>query len=112
LKLGVANFRLSYANPLHMPTIRQKIIDLLTDGEMDARELSREVGIKEKDVYEHLAHIGRSLAAQGSGLAVRPSECLDCGYVFKDRRRLTRPGRCPRCRKSHLSNPSFQITHT
>jgi len=95
-----------------MPTIRQKIIDLLADGEMDARELSREVGIKEKDVYEHLAHIDRSLAAQGSRLAVRPSECLNCGYVFENRRRLTCPGRCPRCRKSYLTPPSFQIIHT
>jgi transcriptional regulator len=92
-----------------MSTLRQKIIDLLADREMDARELSREVGINEKEVYDHLAHIKRSLAARGSKLTVRPSECLGCGYVFKDRRRLTRPGRCPRCRESHLTNPAFKI---
>jgi transcriptional regulator len=92
-----------------MSTVRQKIIDLLADREMDARELSREVGIKEKEVYEHLVHIKRSLAAKGSKFTVRPSECLSCGYVFKDRRRLTRPGRCPRCRESHLINPAFKI---
>ena len=77
---------------------------------MDARQLSREVGIKEKEVYEHLPHIAKSLAAKGSHLTVRPSECLQCGYVFKDRRRFTRPGRCPRCRDSHIINPSFKIT--
>ena len=92
-----------------MPTIRQEIIDLLTDGQMDALELSREVGIREKEVYEHLAHIKRSLAAKGGRLVVRPSECLGCGYVFKDRRRLTRPGRCPRCRKSLLTYPVYRI---
>ena len=92
-----------------MPTIRQQIIALISDREMDARELSREVGIKEKEVYAHLAHIQRSLAAKGSKLAVRPSECLGCGYVFKDRRRLTRPGRCPRCRETHLTNPVYRI---
>ena len=92
-----------------MQTLRQKIIALLTEAEMDARALSREVGIREKEVYEHLAHIDRSLAAKGSKLAIRPSECLNCGYVFKDRRRLTRPSRCPRCRESHLINPSFKI---
>jgi predicted Zn-ribbon and HTH transcriptional regulator len=100
---------LHYSNLLAMPTIRQQIIELLTEGEMDARELSREVGIKEKEVYEHLAHISRSLTARGSKLAIRPSECLKCGYVFKDRRRFTRPGRCPRCRESHIINPSFKI---
>jgi len=94
-----------------MGTIRQQIIELLTAGEMDARELSRAVGVKEKEVYEHLAHIARSQAAKGSKLAVRASECLSCGYVFKDRRRFTRPGRCPRCRESQLTSPFYHITH-
>ena len=93
-----------------MPTVRQQIIALISDREMDARELSREVGIKEKEVYEHLAHIQRSLAAKGSKLAVRPSECLNCGYVFNDRRRLTRPSRCPRCRQSQITSPVYHIS--
>ena len=65
-----------------MPTLRQQIIELLTDGEMDARELSREVGIKEKEVIEHLCHISRSLAVKGKKLTIRSAECLLCGYVF------------------------------
>jgi len=92
-----------------MKTIRQEIIDLLNDSELDARELSRAVGVKEKEVYEHLTHISRSLAAKGSNLTIRPSECLKCGYVFKDRQRFTRPGRCPRCRESHLTSPGYHI---
>lgn len=92
-----------------MPTLRQQIIELLTDREMDARELSREVGIKEKEVAEHLSSIARSLAARGEKLVIRPAECLLCGYVFENRRRFTRPGRCPRCKKSHLLNPGFYI---
>ena len=92
-----------------MQTIRQKIIELLSSAEMDARELSQEVGIKEKEVYEHLIHISRSLNAKGRKIKIRASECLKCGYVFKDRKRFTRPGRCPRCRQSHLTNPSFKI---
>ena len=82
----------------------------MTDEEMDARELSRELGIKEKEVCEHLIHISRSLDAQGRRINIRPGECLKCGYVFKDRKRFTRPGRCPKCRKSHLTSPSFKIT--
>jgi predicted Zn-ribbon and HTH transcriptional regulator len=93
-----------------MKTIRQQIIEFLTDAEMEARDLSGAVGIKEKEVYEHLTHIARSLAARGSKLTIRPSECLKCGYVFKDRKRFTRPGRCPRCRETHIINPSFKIT--
>jgi len=93
-----------------MKTIRQQIVELLTHEEMDARELSQGVGIKEKEVYEHLAHIARSLATKGSKLTIRACECLKCGYVFKDRRRFTRPGRCPRCRESHLTSPYYHIT--
>ncbi|GAH22088.1 unnamed protein product, partial [marine sediment metagenome] len=48
-----------------MQTIRQKIVELLSEGEMDARELSREVSIREKEVYEHLAHIAKSLEVKG-----------------------------------------------
>jgi transcriptional regulator len=92
-----------------LQTIRQQIIDLLSNHEMDAREISRGVGIKEKEVYEHLAHIARSQAGKGGMLTIRPSECLNCGYVFAERRRLTRPSRCPRCRQSRLINPSFKI---
>jgi predicted Zn-ribbon and HTH transcriptional regulator len=70
-----------------MPTLRQKIISLLIDEEMSAREISGEVGISEKEVYGHLSHIARSV----------------------DRKRFTRPGRCPQCKKSHIQSPRFRI---
>jgi len=92
-----------------LPTIRQQIIDLLRNQEMDARELSREVSIREKEVYDHLTHIARSLAVKGNKLNIQPARCLSCDYAFEDRQRFTRPGRCPRCKKSHLQSPSYFI---
>ena len=92
-----------------MQTIRQKIIDLLRLQEMDARQLSAQVGIREKEVAEHLSFIARSLSARGEKLTIHPAECLRCGYVFENRRRFTRPSRCPRCKKSHLQSPAFYI---
>jgi predicted Zn-ribbon and HTH transcriptional regulator len=74
-----------------MPTLRQKIISLLIDEEMSAREISGEVGISEKEVYGHLSHIARSVASRDN------------------RKRFTRPGRCPQCKKSHIQSPRFRI---
>jgi len=90
-------------------SIRQRISTLLRSRELDARELSQELGLKEKEVYEHLEHVRRSVAGARDRFLTTPSRCLLCGYVFEDRKRLTRPGRCPRCRRSKIQNPSFRI---
>jgi predicted Zn-ribbon and HTH transcriptional regulator len=90
-------------------TIRQRIIDFLSNEEMTPRELSKALGIREKEVYEHLSHIARSLAAQGKKLNVQPYGCLGCGYVFQDRKRFTRPSRCPRCKLSHIQEATYRI---
>ena len=90
-------------------SLRHRIIALLRTREMDARELSRELGIKEKEVYDHLVHVERSAAATSATFILTPSQCLLCGYVFEDRRRLTRPSRCPKCKRSKLQSPSFRV---
>ena len=76
---------------------------------MSAIEISQALSIREKEVYEHLPHVGRSVAAQGKNLIIIPSRCLDCEYVFRDRKRFTRPGRCPRCKGTHLQSPAYEI---
>jgi predicted Zn-ribbon and HTH transcriptional regulator len=90
-------------------TIRQRIITLLSEQEMSARELSKALGIREKEVYDHLSHIARSLAARGKKLNVQPYSCLGCGFVFQDRQRFTRPSRCPRCKESRLQEATYRI---
>ena len=92
-----------------METIRQQIIGLLSAEEMSAIDLSQALGIREKEVYEHLPYIARSVAARGKELVIRPSLCLKCAYEFKDRKRFTRPGRCPQCKGTHLQRPTYEI---
>lgn len=93
----------------HRQTIRQQIVVLLTERAMNARELSQAMRIREREVYDHLSHIARSVAAQRKRLIVQPFRCLGCGYVFQDRKRFTPPGRCPRCKKAHLERPSYRV---
>jgi predicted Zn-ribbon and HTH transcriptional regulator len=90
-------------------TLRRHMMALLREQELDARDLAQALGLTEKEVYEHLAHVERSVESAGGRFILTPSECLLCGYVFEDRRRLTRPGRCPKCRRSKIMNPSFRI---
>jgi len=84
-------------------------MDCLSEGPMNAIEISQYLGIREKLVYEHLPHVARSVLAQGKQLVILPSQCLSCGYVFEDRARFTRPSRCPRCKGTHLQRPTYEI---
>jgi len=90
-------------------TLRQGMIALLKAEECGVRDISQALHISEKEVADHLTHIRRSLSAGHQALAIRPAECLSCGFVFKDRRRFSRPGRCPRCRQTRISMPRFSI---
>jgi transcriptional regulator len=91
-------------------TIRQRMIALLHEKEMTARDLSQALGIREREVFDHLSHIARTVAAQGGKLEVLPIVCLACGWVFQERKRFTRPSRCPRCKKSHLETPAYRLS--
>ncbi|MBW1698369.1 MAG: transcriptional regulator [Deltaproteobacteria bacterium] len=90
-------------------TVRQQIISHLCESEMSARDLSSVVRISEKEVLLHLSHISRTVASQGKKLVIRPFQCLSCGYTFTDRKRFSRPGRCPECKSTHLEPPVFRI---
>jgi len=90
-------------------TIRQRMIELLAGGEYTDRDLSQFLGISEKDVVYHLEHIARSVQGQKRKLKVIPARCMECGFIFEDRRRFSKPGRCPRCKGEHLQDPRYHI---
>lgn len=93
-------------------TIRKEILSLLLDQTLSAKDISAEVHISEKDVYEHLEHIGRSTHTTGHHLTVIPAECTKCGFIFKKRERLKKPGRCPVCREEKIQEPLFTLGST
>jgi predicted Zn-ribbon and HTH transcriptional regulator len=85
------------------------MIILMEEQSMGVRDLSQALSISEKDCYTHLEHIQRSVYSRGKKLIMTPCECLSCKFVFKDRNRVRKPGRCPKCRQSHIQSAMFYI---
>jgi predicted Zn-ribbon and HTH transcriptional regulator len=90
-------------------TVRQEITDVLGESVLSARDISGAVGISVREVYEHLAHIQKSIGKGEHHLEVTPAECKKCGFVFKKRERLKKPGKCPVCRSESIEEPLFSI---
>ena len=91
-------------------TPRQRMMELLIGMRLSARQLAEHIGISERQVEGHLDHIVKSLARdRQKQFVLEPSECQDCGFVFRDRRRLTQPSRCPRCRSEATTPPRYGI---
>ncbi len=90
-------------------TIRQQIVQALTGARCSSRDLAHALRISERDVEDHLTHIGKSVARDKGRLVLEPSLCQDCGFEFRGRTRLTRPSRCPKCRSEAITPPRFGI---
>jgi len=66
-----------------MSTIRREIMTLLSEAVYGAKSISKILRISEKEVFEHLEHIGRSVKSQNRKLKIIPARCLECGFVFE-----------------------------
>jgi predicted Zn-ribbon and HTH transcriptional regulator len=85
------------------------VLQALGADPVSARDLSQRIGLSEREVTSHLRHLQKSLRRDTQRLQLTPPRCLDCDFVFHKRERLTRPGRCPVCRSTHLSEPLFSL---
>lgn len=90
-------------------TTRQAILRHLEQGPLTALELSGLVHVRERDVIPHLEHLARSLRRSGLRLVVEPAACRSCGYVFRSRTRLDKPGSCPGCRERRIDPPVYRV---
>lgn len=91
-------------------TPRQRIIELLIGTRLSCHQLAQMLGIPERQVEDHLAHVVRTVARDRSRrFILEPSTCPDCGFVFRDRTRLTRPSRCPICHGEGITAPRYGI---
>jgi len=93
-------------------TIRQEMMELLEGRLLSVRDISGDVGISVREAYNHLDHIQRTLNKRSHRLSVTPAECKKCGFVFRKRERLKKPGKCPVCRSESIEEPLFSIETT
>jgi len=99
-------------------TRRERILEILrSSGEpLTVIEIAERLGVRDpklfREIYEDLKHVGKTLYRETKGrevLVMIPPKCLNCGYIFKERSRIKRPSRCPRCKSERISQPSFMI---
>ncbi|TKS61788.1 MAG: hypothetical protein EWM72_00190 [Nitrospira sp.] len=91
-------------------TPRQRIMELLTGTRLATHQLAQMLGIPERQVEDHLMHAVKSIVRDKTRrFILEPSRCQDCDFVFRDRRRLTRPSRCPHCRSEGITAPRYGI---
>lgn len=95
--------------PERKETARRRILAVLSDAPLSAKQISASTGIPEKEVYGHLPHLARTVSTRGGRLAATPAECRHCGFVFRKRRRATPPSRCPVCRGESIAEARFSL---
>lgn len=75
-------------------TIRQMIVELLQQEQLSALDLSEKLGVKEKEIFEHLEHITRSLRPT-KRLVVESSQCKNVAFSLKKGTALNLPLNAP-----------------
>ena len=88
-------------------TRREEITSLLEKEPASAKHLADIFGTILPEILEDLKHI--KLSVRPKKLVVVPAKCEDCGFVFKERKKIKAPSKCPKCRSERISEPLFQI---
>jgi predicted Zn-ribbon and HTH transcriptional regulator len=91
-------------------TIRKYITSLIKEHTMSAKEMATILKISEREVYDHLEHVRKTLHQAGGHLEVEPAKCEKCGFVFHKREKLSKPGKCPLCHSQLVLPPLFRIS--
>jgi hypothetical protein len=88
-------------------TRRQEIIEILSREEKTAQQLANIFQTELKFILDDLQHIKRTVKPRK--LAMRPAYCKVCGFVFEERSKVSRPSRCPRCKKECIQAALFRV---
>jgi predicted Zn-ribbon and HTH transcriptional regulator len=91
-------------------TLPQALRARLTNAEPQTlKQLSTELGVREKALPDALDKLSRSLLHTDQRLHRHVPACLECGFEFSERSRSSKPSRCPRCRSERITPARFWI---
>ncbi len=82
---------------------------MLEGRSFSVKDISLALRISEKDAYSHLAHIQLTVEKRKLKFILTPAECMKCGFIFKKRERLKKPGKCPLCHGESITLPMYSI---
>jgi len=88
-------------------TRREEIIGLLSQKAESAFQLANLFKVDIGEILEDLEHIAKSVKPRK--LKQIPANCRHCGFVFKERSKIKKPGRCPRCRSERIQAQLFRV---
>jgi hypothetical protein len=88
-------------------TVRQQIADMLRQPRTSS-SIAHELKLTRDEVEDHLKHLLKSAKAAGQHVKVEPARCRNCGHTFSQDK-ITKPGKCPECKGTHLYEPLIQI---
>ena len=88
-------------------TRRQQIIEILQQNKQTAQQLANTFQVKLQDIIEDLQHIEKSIKPKK--LKITPAYCRNCNFVFKERSKISKPSKCPRCKSEWIEAQMFGI---
>jgi len=88
-------------------TVRRQIGDMLKQPRTIS-SIAHELKLTREDVEDHVKHLLKTAKAEDQAVNVEPARCRSCSYVF-DETKLTKPGKCPKCKGTRLYEPLIQI---
>lgn len=98
-------------NAIEERMYRKELIDELLERPCSIPELASLKDAEPGAVKEDVQHLLRSLAHMPYRAVIERAECRKCGFRFGEDK-ITKPGKCPRCRETWIQEPRITLERT
>ena len=88
-------------------TRREEIIKLLSEKKLTANSIAKIFDVELSEIIEDLEHIKKSIKPKK--LKQEPAYCKKCSFTFKERDKIRKPSKCPKCKSEWIQEALFYI---